>query len=79
MDGISVALAVVSLAIQLGGTVNQICRSLRNVVSLLDGPRMTLSRSRGLTNQQTSVFDDLGPVMLIANAIQNCNGLITTA
>ena len=61
MDGISSALAAVSLAIQLGGTVNQIRKFLRNVqnapieiarlVSLLDHLHTCVDQARCLAIQ----------------------------
>lgn len=79
-------LAVVSLAIQLGGTVNQIRKFLRNVqnapvelsrlISLLDHLHINLAQARCLADQQTSVLGDLGSVMSVANAVQNCNELV---
>ena len=86
MDGISGALAVVSFAIQLGGTVNQIRKFLRNVenapvelsrlVSLLDHLHASLDQARCLVDQQTFVLGDLGSVKSVANAVQNCNELV---
>ena len=86
MDGVSGALAVVSLAIQLGGTVNQIRKFLRNVqnapvelsrlVNQLDQLHSNLDQARCLVNQQTSVLGNLGSVISIANAVENSNDLI---
>lgn len=77
---------MVSLAIQLGGTVNQIRKYLRSVknapveltrlVSLLDHLYIVLDQARCLVDQQTSVLGDLGSVISVANAVQNCNEMI---
>ena len=86
MDGVSGAFAVVSLAIQLGGTINQIRKFLRNVqnasielkklLSLLDQLHSILEQAGCLVEQQTSALGSLGSVASIASAIESCDELV---
>ena len=86
MDGVSGAFAVVSLVIQLGGTINQIRKFLRNVqnapielrrlLSLLDQLHSSLEQARCLVEHQTSTLGNLGSVASIASAVENCSEFV---
>ena len=49
---------------------------LSRLVSLLDHLQTSLDQARCLADKQTSVLGDLGSVMSIESAVENCNELI---
>ncbi|KAL9024162.1 MAG: hypothetical protein Q9196_006721, partial [Gyalolechia fulgens] len=82
MDGVSAVFAVVSLGVQLAGTIqatSDFLRSvqnapdeLRGLVDLLDQLQGTLGHVRDLIEQQSSVLTSPGSLRSIAAALQNC-------
>ena len=82
MDGVSAVFAVVSLGVQLAGTVqatSEFLRSVRNapdellgLVDLLDQLQGTLGHVSDLIEQQSSVLISPGSLRSIAAALQNC-------
>lgn len=82
MDGMSTALAVISLTIQLVGTVQNISKFLHDVnhaptelarlVESLDQLNSTLNQTRHLVEQQFLVLRLPGSLAYISNALKNC-------
>lgn len=88
MDGVSSASAVVSLAIQLLETVQEIRDFLRSVhhapseliklVETLEQLHGTLNQVRHLLEQQYSILRLPGSPVFMESALQNCNRKIIT-
>ena len=82
MDGVSAVFAVVSLGVQLAGTVQATSEFLRSVlnapdellrlVDLLGQLQGTLGHVSDLIEQQSSVLTSPGSLRSIAAALQNC-------
>jgi integrase len=82
MDGVAGAFAVVSLAIQLANTIQQISKFLRNVhdapkevvrlVDMLDQLHGTLDHARQLIEQQFIILRLPGSPEFITKALENC-------
>ena len=88
MDGVASAFAVVSLAVQLVDTVQEIRDFLRSVqnapneliklVETLEQLHSTLSQVKHLLEQQYSILRLPGSPVFMESALQNCNRKIST-
>ena len=82
MDGVSAIFAVVSLGIQLAGTIRQVTDFLRSVenapdeikrlVEILDQLCGTLEHVKNLIQQQSSILDLPGSYVSIVSALRGC-------
>ena len=86
MDGVSAALAVVSLGMQIAGiiqTSSKFLRSVRNapqeilrLADLLDQLQTALSHVDVIVEQQSSFGTSPGPLSAITKALQNCKTIL---